>query len=261
MGSPLALPLRQQQQSQTLVFTEPEFSNQVAAVVAAIQDPADPDKSLVDETTALDNFYITYVQLGGTDTFTWSFPPQYPPFPPVVSGANTTIDAAPASVVADGVTTSTITVQAKDTTGNDFTESAGMVLLSSMSGSAMISAVTDNLDGTYTATVTNTVAEAVTITGSIAGNDITDNAIVTFTINNTPETLGVYSETHTNPVLAYSQIINANFFGGNSTVPDETSTTVTALEGSVSLEADFQDDGQTYGGIIFDFSQAPVGGS
>ncbi|MGD8804102.1 MAG: invasin domain 3-containing protein, partial [Gammaproteobacteria bacterium] len=211
-------------ESQILVFTEPDFSNQVDAVVAAIQDPADPDQSLVDETTALDNFYITYVQLGGTDTFTWSFPPQYPAFPPVVSGANTTIDAVPASVLADGVASSTITVQAKDTSGNNITSSAGVVLLFT-TGSASLSAVTDNNDGTYTATVTNTVAEAVTISGSIAGNTITDTAIVTFTASSAPETLGVYSETNT-PVLN-SVIINAADFGGNSTIPDENSTTVT----------------------------------
>jgi hypothetical protein len=73
-------------ETQSLVFTEPDFSNQVAGVVAAIQDPADPDKSVVDETVALDNFYLTYVQLGGSDTFDWSFPPPYPPFPPLASG-------------------------------------------------------------------------------------------------------------------------------------------------------------------------------
>jgi len=180
--------------------------------------------------------------------------------PAVVSGANTTIDAAPASIEADGLTISTITVQAKDTDGNNFTESAGVVLLST-TGSATLSAVTDNNNGTYTATLTNTVVEAVTITGTIAGNAITDNAIVTFTASSVLETLGVYSETHTNPVLAYSAIINAADFSGNSTVPDENSTAVIPLDGIVSLEADFQDSGQSYGGIIFDFSQPGGGGT
>ena len=65
---------------QNLAFTEPEFSAQIAGVVAAIADPADPDKSVVDETTALDNFYLTYVQFDGTNTFSWLFP-GYPPVP------------------------------------------------------------------------------------------------------------------------------------------------------------------------------------
>ncbi len=158
------------------------------------------------------------------------------------------------SVVADGLTSSTITVQAKDTNGNNITVSAGTVTLSSLSGTAVISTVNDIGNGTYTATVTNTVAEVVTITGTIAGNVITDNAIVTFTPSSVLETLGVYSETNTNPVLAYSQIINAADFSGNSTIPDELSTAVVPLDGSVSLEADFQDSGQNYGGFIFDFT-------
>ena len=65
---------------QNLVFTEPEFSAQIAGVIAAIADPSDPDKSVVDDTTALDNFYLTYVQFGGTETFSWLFP-GYPPVP------------------------------------------------------------------------------------------------------------------------------------------------------------------------------------
>jgi len=241
---------------QSLDFTldSAAFTTAVTSVVAVIA----PTNTVVSETTALDNFYQTYVNLGGTDTFNWLFP-GYPPVPAVVSGANTTIDAAPASIEADGVTISTITVQAKDTDDNNFTESAGAVLLSTTS-SATLSAVTDNNNGTYTATVTNTVAEAVTITGTIAGNAITDDATVTFTTSIVLETLGVYSETNTNPVLPYSQIINANFFGGNSTVADQSSTTVTPLDGSVSLQLDFQDDGQAYGGAIFDFTTTTGGG-
>ena len=151
---------------QSLDFTldSAAFSTAVTSVVAVIA----PTNTVVSETTALDNFYQTYVNLGGTDTFNWLFP-GYPPVPAVVSGASTTIDAAPASIEADGVTISTITVQAKDTEGNNFTESAGVVLLST-TGSAILSTVTDNNNGTYTATVTNAVVEAVTITGTIAGS-------------------------------------------------------------------------------------------
>ena len=233
---------------QSLDFTldSAAFTTAVTSVVAVIA----PTNTVVSEMNALDNFYQTYVNLGGIDTFNWLFP-GYPPVPAVVSGANTTIDAAPASIEADGLTSSTITVQAKDTDGNNFTESAGVVLLSS-TGSAALSAVTDNNDGTYTATVTSIVAEAVTISGSIAGNNITDNAVVTFTPGSVLETLGVYSETNINPVLAYSDIINAA--GGNTIITDELSALVLALEGNVSLEADFQDNSLAFGGFIFDFT-------
>ena len=43
-------------------------------------------------------------------------------------------------------------------------------------------AVTDNNNGTYTATVTNTVAESVTISGTLDGAAITDTAAITFTV-------------------------------------------------------------------------------
>ena len=97
-----------------------------------------------------------------------------------VSSADTTISVNNNSVTADGTATSTITVQAKDASGNNLTASGGAVVLSE-NGSATISAVTDNNDGTYTATITNTVAEAITISGTIGGNAITDTAAVTFT--------------------------------------------------------------------------------
>jgi hypothetical protein len=74
-----------------------------------------------------------------------------------------------------------ITVQAKDASGNNLTASGGLVTLSS-TGSGSVSTVTDNNDGTYTATITNTVAEAVTISGTIDGSAITDTAAVTFTV-------------------------------------------------------------------------------
>jgi len=96
-----------------------------------------------------------------------------------VSAANSTISANPDSVPADG-SISTITVEAKDANGVNLSMSGGLVLLT-QNGSATISAVTDNADGTYTATVSNQTAETVTISGTIAGNTITDTADVTFT--------------------------------------------------------------------------------
>ena len=100
---------------------------------------------------------------------------------PDPTNGNTTLVAAPTSVVADGSTTSSVTVTLADASGNLLTASGGTVALSS-TGSATIGAVTDNGDGTYTATVTNTVAESVTISGTLDGAAITDTATVTFTV-------------------------------------------------------------------------------
>ncbi len=97
---------------------------------------------------------------------------------PAVSATNTTISVSATSVAA-GSATVTITVQAKDANGNNFTVSGGVVTLAS-TGSGSISAVIDNADGTYTALISDPVAEMVTISGTISGNPITDTADVTF---------------------------------------------------------------------------------
>ncbi len=94
--------------------------------------------------------------------------------------AHTTITALPMSVPADGASTSTITVQAKDAHDNNLTSSGGVVTLSTDHGS--LSAVTNLNNGTYTATLTASNAiETATITGTIGGNSITDQATVDFT--------------------------------------------------------------------------------
>ncbi len=97
---------------------------------------------------------------------------------PDPTNAGTTIEAT-SSVVADGSATSTVTVTLADTEGKRFTTSGGTVVLNS-TGSASISTVTDNSNGTYGATVTNTTAETVTISGTLAGKAITDTAEITF---------------------------------------------------------------------------------
>ena len=73
--------------TQTLDFTldSAAFTTAVTAVVTAITGAPAPVNTVVSETTALDNFYVTYVTFGGTDTFPWSFPTDYPPYPGVAS--------------------------------------------------------------------------------------------------------------------------------------------------------------------------------
>ena len=89
------------------------------------------------------------------------------------------ITAAPTSIVADGVTTSTITVQLKDANGNDLTSGGDAVALFTTLGS--LGSVTDNLDGTYTATLTSaTSTGTATVTGTVNAAAITDNATVDF---------------------------------------------------------------------------------
>lgn len=94
--------------------------------------------------------------------------------------ANSTLTASPTSILADGATTSTITVQLIDLNGHFVTKSGGAVVLSTTHG--VLGAVTDNNNGTYTATLTSdTAAGTATISGTLVGSAITDTATVAMT--------------------------------------------------------------------------------
>ncbi len=89
------------------------------------------------------------------------------------------ITAAPTVILNDGASTSTITVQLKDAYGNNLTTGGATVTLSPTAGS--MGTVTDNGNGTYSATLTSSTSVTTsTITGTVGGSAITDNATVEF---------------------------------------------------------------------------------
>ena len=145
-----------------------------------------------------------------------------------VSAATTSIAASSPTVTADGATSSTITVQAKDAQGNDFISSGGIVTLAEDSATAILSSVTNNNNGTYTATITNTVAETVIISGSIASNAITSgNQSIAFipgapspattTMSATPSVLRANgSDTSTITIQAIDALGNLLTSGGDT---------------------------------------------
>jgi ELWxxDGT repeat protein len=96
------------------------------------------------------------------------------------SPVTSTITATPESIVADGTSTSTITVQYKNAEGTDLTAGGGTLTLNTTAGS--LSVPLNNNDGTYTATLTSStsLAEA-TIGGVLDGVTMTDTAAVAFT--------------------------------------------------------------------------------
>lgn len=99
---------------------------------------------------------------------------------PVVdpTNANTTIEAnTPESSGAS--LTSTITVQLANSDGSLLTMSGGTVVLST-TGTAELSAVTDNGDGTYSATLTSDLEETVMVSGTLNGTAIADTKIINF---------------------------------------------------------------------------------
>lgn len=77
------------------------------------------------------------------------------------SAAMSILTPTHANLVANGTSTQLLTLQARDAQGNNLVSGGGSVLMTRSSGSGEISAVTDNHNGTYTATIT-----APTITGS-----------------------------------------------------------------------------------------------
>jgi uncharacterized protein (TIGR02145 family) len=98
---------------------------------------------------------------------------------------NSTLTASPDTVPADGGTSSTITMQAKDGNGNNLS-AGGLVVTMSTTGSAIILSndklMTDEGDGTYTATITSTTVETVTVSATFGGANVTNTADVSFTL-------------------------------------------------------------------------------
>lgn len=93
--------------------------------------------------------------------------------------STTIISSSPSVILNDGVSTSTITVQAKDAYGNNKTTGGATVVLSKTAGT--ISSVTDNSNGTYTATLTSSTSVTTsTITGTLNATSISDNTTVEF---------------------------------------------------------------------------------
>jgi outer membrane murein-binding lipoprotein Lpp len=98
--------------------------------------------------------------------------------PGAADGTTSLITAAPTTIVADGVETSTITVQLKDAFSNLLISGGDTVVLTTDLGT--MGSVTDNGDGTYTAILTSaTTTGTSTVTGTVNAVEITDTATVT----------------------------------------------------------------------------------
>ena len=102
--------------------------------------------------------------------------------------SNSFVTVSPGSVAAGATTT--ITLQAVDTYGNDLTVGGLHVVfaLGGGTGQGTITAATDNGNGTYTATFTGQIAGSNTITATIGGQPVT-SAAPTLTV--TPGTISI----------------------------------------------------------------------
>ena len=92
------------------------------------------------------------------------------------------ITASPTVILNDGVSTSTLTVDVKDEFGNNITIGGDAIALTiTPTALGSLGSVTDNSDGTYTATLTSsTTAGTDNITGTVNAASITDDADVDY---------------------------------------------------------------------------------
>ena len=180
------------------------------------------------------------------DTATVSF------VPGVFSIVQSTISVSSAVVTANGTSTSTITVQATDAFGNDLT-SGGLTIALMENGNAVISGITDNFNGSYTATISNTLAEPILITGTMNSLNIADNAALTFVpgpANSATTTISVSSATSVADGTAFSSItVQTTDAQGNNLTTGGIALTL-AENGSATISAITDNNNGTYSAII-----------
>ena len=96
---------------------------------------------------------------------------------PDASATRSTITSSSYSLPADGISTATITVTLRTSSGAALKTSAGVVKLHATAGA--LGAVTDNADGTYTAIDTATIRTGVdTVTGTLDGIELASSVAI-----------------------------------------------------------------------------------
>jgi adhesin/invasin len=149
------------------------------------------------------------------------------PFTSVPGAASTvtsTILVSAASIAADAVSTSTVTVELRDSNGNDLTAGGDSVTLATTLGD--LSSVDDAGDGTYESTLTSgPVAGTAHVTGTLNGSPLADSADVTFTAG--PAARFLVSASSSAPVAGAGVTITAQLTDVNGNLVEESGHTVT----------------------------------
>jgi adhesin/invasin len=176
--------------------------------------------------------------------------------PGAVSASHSVISASPTSITANGTSTLAVTVTEKDADNNQ-ENGAGEVtpVLSASSGS--LGALTDNGNGTFTATLTSsTTAGGATVTGTIGGTAIGTSAAVAFT----PGPVDHYAVSASTPqavAAAFNVTVTAQD-ANNNTVTNDSSDSVT-LSGMGSATAAANPETVTAGVAIFSVTDPVTG--
>lgn len=148
---------------------------------------------------------------------------------PPPSALTSTITADPTTLTADGTSTSTITVRLKGAKGDDLARGGAEVTLATTRGT--LSAVTDDNDGTYTATLTaSTSAGLATISGTVNGAAIVDTATVNFAAAVTaPTNVDAVTITTTRVRITWAAVANAASYRVERSTDNVTFTPVTTV--------------------------------
>jgi gliding motility-associated-like protein len=153
--------------------------------------------------------------------------------------AKSLISANPTSILANGITTSSITVQLKNSSNVNLTGSGGTVLVTTTAGT--LSTVTDNSDGTYTVTLTSSsTAGSATLGFSINGTTATATATVTFTsvsvatpvITNSVSSLSAFTTCQGSASTEQSFTVSGTDLASNVTVTAPSGYEVSLTSGS-----------------------------
>jgi gliding motility-associated-like protein len=156
------------------------------------------------------------------------------PVAPVTNSS--VVTASPTSIVANGTSTSTITVQLKNSSNVNLTTSGGVGVITTSLGT--ISSTVDNNDGTYTAILTSPISSGTATLGfNLSGITSSSTASVEFTPMVAPLTPGSIngstSSCSTTAGLTYSVSPVANAATYIWVVP--TGWTITAGQGTYSI--------------------------
>ncbi len=165
------------------------------------------------------------------------------PVAPVTNSS--VVTASPTSIVANGTSTSTITVQLKNSSNINLTTTGGVGVITTSLGT--ISSTVDNNDGTYTAILTSPISSGTATLGfNLSGITSSSTATVEFTPMVAPLTPGsingLASSCPTTAGLTYSVSPVANAESYNWTVP--TGWTITAGQGTYSITVTAGSPGQ-----------------
>ncbi|WP_339848515.1 invasin domain 3-containing protein [Paenibacillus sp. FSL W7-1088] len=161
-----------------------------------------------------------------------------------ISMEESRIVSTQASLIADGTSQSTITVTLKDAQGTPLTDGGESVAITSTLGT--VSAVTDNQNGTYSATLTApTTAGKATISATVGGKALTATSTVNF-VPGTPSPTSSVLETSKASLTANgtSQTaikVTLKDAQGNRLTSGGESVAITSTLGTVSAVTDNQD--------------------